>query len=258
MSDQIFMEERLDKILEIIKNEGKVLVKELSEIFNVSEGMIRKDLKKLEGTGIVKRTYGGAILERKILHNENLTSRVITDIDEKEEVAKKALNCIEDEDIIFLDTASTNYTLATMLANINKRVTVITNMNRIASLFDKNSLVDVICIGGSYNKKLGATVGASAIEEIKKFRVDKAFIGVAGVNIKNNFVSNFNLEEANTKKAIIASSKKSYLLMGNEKFYVDGAFKFSGLEDIDYIITDEKPEDSIEELLKKYSLEIIY
>lgn len=252
------MEERLEKILDILKRDGKVLVKELSEIFNVSDGMIRKDLKKLELTGIVKRTYGGAILERQITHKENIVTRVMTDIEGKEDIAKKAVDCIEDDDIIFLDTASTNYTLATLIGNIDKRVTVVTNMNRIANLFDRNYLVDVICIGGSYNKKLGGTVGAGAIDEIKKLRVDKAFIGVAGINVKNDFVSNCNLEEANTKKAIIESSKKNYLLMGNEKFYIDGAFKFTGLSEIDYIITDEKPEEEVSELLDKYEVKLIY
>ena len=61
----MFMEERLNEILNIIKEEKKVLVKELSEKFNVSESMIRKDLQRLEKEGKVKRTYGGAILERE-------------------------------------------------------------------------------------------------------------------------------------------------------------------------------------------------
>ena len=65
------MEERLEDILEMLKRDGKVRVKDLSEKFNVSEGMIRKDLSKLEQHGNIKRTYGGAILERKIIHNDN-------------------------------------------------------------------------------------------------------------------------------------------------------------------------------------------
>ena len=60
----MFMEERLEEILRILKKDGKVLVKDLSVKFNVTEGMIRKDLQKLEQEGLLKRTYGGAILER--------------------------------------------------------------------------------------------------------------------------------------------------------------------------------------------------
>ena len=66
----MFMEERLNEILAIIKEEKKVLVKELSEKFNVSESMIRKDLQRLEKEGKIKRTYGGAILERESSYDE--------------------------------------------------------------------------------------------------------------------------------------------------------------------------------------------
>ncbi|GAB6169511.1 DeoR/GlpR family DNA-binding transcription regulator [Clostridium carnis] len=254
----MFMEERLDLILELIKKEGKVLVKDLSEKFNVSEGMIRKDLQRLEKLGGIRRTYGGAILERKIIHNENTTSRVIVEIDTKEDIGDLVISEIEDDDIIFLDISSTNYIIATKLAEINKRITIITNMNRIALLFDSNNLIDVIFIGGKYNKKLGGTIGIEAIEQIKNYKVDKAFIGAGGVNIKDNFISNFNLDEAGVKRQIIKSSKNNYLVMTNEKFYIDGSYKFSSLEDIDYIITDLEPDSATIESLKKYGIKVKY
>lgn len=50
----MFMEERLEEILRILKKDGKVLVKDLSVKFNVTEGMIRKDLQKLEQEGLLK------------------------------------------------------------------------------------------------------------------------------------------------------------------------------------------------------------
>ena len=84
----MFMEERLNEILEIIKRDKKVLVKELSERFNVSESMIRKDLQRLESEGKIKRTYGGAILEREKSFNDNTISRVFVDLESKEYLGK--------------------------------------------------------------------------------------------------------------------------------------------------------------------------
>ena len=231
----MFMEERLEDILDLLKKDGKVKVKELSEKFNVSEGMIRKDLSKLEKYTNIKRTYGGAILERKIVHDEGTSSRVIKNLDEKQRIAKIVIDEMEENDVIFLDISSTNYMVSNIMRNFNKKITLITNMNRIAMDFDYNENVDVIQIGGSYNKKLGGTVGAFSIEEIKKFKIDKAFIGAGGINIEDNFISNFDLDEAETKKAIINSSKVTYLLGDNEKFYTDGSYKFSSVEDIEYI-----------------------
>ena len=99
----MFMEERLNEILEIIKEEKKVLVKELSEKFNVSESMIRKDLQRLEKEGKVKRTYGGAILERESSYDEKTNSRFFVDLESTSYLGKLVVDIIEDNDVIFLD-----------------------------------------------------------------------------------------------------------------------------------------------------------
>lgn len=254
----MFMEERLEEILKLLKLEGKVTVKNLSGKYNVSEGMIRKDLQKLESQGLIRRTYGGAILERQISNNSNTTSRVIRDLEGKERISKLAVSEIEEDDVIFLDISSTNYTIATFIDKIQKNITIITNMNRIAMLFDYSSNINVVFIGGVYNKDLGGTIGTEAIESIKKFKVNKSFIGVGGINIESDFISNCNLDEANTKKAIIEISKKSYLVGTNEKFYRDGSYKFSSLKDIEYIITDSKPDEKVMGNLEKHEVKIIY
>lgn len=254
----MFMEERIDEILKLLRLEGKVVVKNLSEKYNVSEGMIRKDLQRLEKEGLIRRTYGGAILERSMLNNENTTLRVISDLDGKDKISKLVINEIEENDVIFLDISSTNYAIATILDKIDKNITVITNMNRIAMLFDYSSNIEVIFIGGSYNKKLGGTIGTEAIEFIKKIKVNKSFIGVGGINIENDFISNFNLDESNTKSAIIKISKKNYLVAINEKFYRDGSYKFASLKDIDFIVTDNKPDEKLIEYLENQDVVAIY
>lgn len=60
--------ERQNKIVEIVNREGSVLVKELSELFKVTEDSIRKDLSALEKKGLLKKTYGGAIKNRVNTH----------------------------------------------------------------------------------------------------------------------------------------------------------------------------------------------
>ena len=46
----MFLEERYENIISIIKKNGRVKVKELSKLFEVTEDCIRKDLKELEGS----------------------------------------------------------------------------------------------------------------------------------------------------------------------------------------------------------------
>lgn len=254
----MFMEERLSKILDLIKENNKVFVKDLSKQFNVTESMIRKDLNKLQKKGLVERTYGGAILPRGIAENSTMDKRLEKDTKIKEIIAKKAFDVINDFDTIFLDISSTNYILAKLLSKSNKNITIITNMVEISSLFNNpNSDIELICIGGLYNKKLGGVTGSEAISSISKYRFNKSFMGICGINISNRSIYNFDLEEGNTKNAIISSSKEVYLLLQNEKFDLDGAYKFASLEKADFIITESTPNPEILESLQKIKIEVL-
>lgn len=253
----MFAEERLQQILELLKKDGKVFVKDLSIKFSVTDGMIRKDLQRLEKEGKIKRTHGGAIIKRNIAETTSISNRMIKNINAKKEIAKKAFECIEENDIVFLDISSINFILAEIIAKSNKAVTLLTNMVELTSFFKDTSTVTVICIGGIYNKKLGGVIGSEAIESILRYRVMKAFIGSCGVNILDQSISNFDLEEGHTKKAIISSAKTTYVLMENEKFYYDGTYKFAHLKDIDGIITQEIPDFEICEILKKHHLQLM-
>ncbi|GEP63296.1 hypothetical protein CBE01nite_10640 [Clostridium beijerinckii] len=117
----MFTEERLEQILNILNKHGRVKVKELSEQFNVSEGMIRKDLQRLEKNGDLQRTYGGAILNRKISKLSSITTRMTVNLNSKELISKKAFELIEDGDIIFLESSSINFLLAKLIANSTKK-----------------------------------------------------------------------------------------------------------------------------------------
>jgi DeoR/GlpR family transcriptional regulator of sugar metabolism/ABC-type sugar transport system substrate-binding protein len=59
--------ERLDAIVARVDERGFLSVKELSELCQVSEVTIRRDLERLEGKGRVQRTYGGAVSTRSRL-----------------------------------------------------------------------------------------------------------------------------------------------------------------------------------------------
>lgn len=63
--------------------------------------MIRKDLQRLEREGKIKRTYGGAILERESSYDEKTNSRVFVDLESKSYLGKLVLDIIEDNDVIF-------------------------------------------------------------------------------------------------------------------------------------------------------------
>jgi DeoR family transcriptional regulator, glycerol-3-phosphate regulon repressor len=257
MEVTMFANERLNQIIEILNIDGKLIVKDLSLKFNVTEDCIRKDLKNLENKNLLERTYGGAMPVRKSAHNENIQRRKSVNMESKEIIATKAFNLVEDNETIFMDISTTNIMLAKLLANSAKRLTVVTNMMDIISAFSDNNIINVICTGGVFSNQLDGFTGSATIESIQKYKVNRAFIGSCGVNIFDKSITTFDVEDGNTKKAIINAGKNVYLLMNNSKFYSDGIYKFASLYDINSIITESKPTEDICEILAKTDTEIL-
>ena len=97
----MFLEERQEKILEILAETGKVLVKELAEKFGVTEDSIRKDLSTLEQDGKLKRTYGGAVAIREKIQVAEAAKRRTLDVDAKRKIAATAIKLIKPNDMIY-------------------------------------------------------------------------------------------------------------------------------------------------------------
>jgi len=253
----MFAEERIEIIIQLLNENEKVVVKELSKRFNVTEDCIRKDLKTLGKRGIINRTYGGAVLIRQFAPHNDILSRVNINSSGKMKIAEKAFELIKPRETIFLDISSINILIAEKIAKGDKKLVVITNMIDIFSTFSNCDHVDVIGTGGVFNKELNGFVGSTAIESLSRHKVNRAFIGSCGVNMFDKSVTTFDVEDGNTKKAIIHSGKKVYLVMENKKFQYDGTYKFADIYDVDAIILDEKPDEKICNELEEMSVEII-
>lgn len=253
----MFIEERLEQILNILNKNGRVKVNELSELFNVSESMIRKDLQRLERDGFLQRTYGGAIQNREISKCDPITTRMNINLDSKEIISKKAFDLIEDGEVVFLETSSINFLLAKLIANSTKKITLITNMVIISPLFNDNETAKLICIGGVYDNKSGGVMGSEAIKSISKYNFNKGFLGSSGVNLITNSVETNSLEDGNVKELVISNSKEKFLLVEKEKFNLDSTYKFAALEDFDVIITDSDIADEIRDKLNKLTVKLI-
>ena len=124
----MFTEERQSAIEKCLRENGKVKVKELSEMFQVTEDCIRKDLKILENAGKLKRTYGGAILSQDYPLKRDVVDRRQFNLDKKRTIAAKAFKLMKNNETIFLDISTTNIELAKLLATSNMRVVVVSNM----------------------------------------------------------------------------------------------------------------------------------
>ena len=130
--------ERRNEILEKLQTDRRVVVSELSQIYDVSEETIRRDLEKLVNDGYAIKSYGGAVINENVNIELPFNIRKNRNIVGKQRIAELVSRIVKDGDSIMLDASSTAVYIAKALQEKGKKnLTVITNsIEIIIELFD--------------------------------------------------------------------------------------------------------------------------
>lgn len=252
----MFTEERLEHIVQLLHQNGRVKVKELSERFNVKEDCIRKDLKVLENGGKLKRTYGGAICSQDYPLQRDVIDRRMVHVSEKQIIAQKAAQLIKENETIFLDISTTNIKIAELLVASGKRITAVSNMLDILQVLARGNAITTIGTGGTMHRTVNGFMGIATADVIKQYSFDKSFIGSCGIDMVDASITTFGVEDGLTKKAAILSSRHKYIVMEHTKFYYNDSYKFAHVDDIDGIITDLVPDIETQKVLEASNVKL--
>jgi DeoR/GlpR family transcriptional regulator of sugar metabolism len=181
----MFAIERQNRIKEILYKEKRVDVFELSKLFTVTEVTIRRDLDKLEQEGFLIKTYGGAVLNEEVSHNPLTTALEDNVLEEKRMIGRIASQMIEPGEAIYLGPGSTCLEIARNIKE--KRVTVVTNDILIAYDLKNSTGIKVIVTGGDLIQSTSILVGGFALQALSGIYINKAFIGVNGINFDSGY-----------------------------------------------------------------------
>lgn len=248
-------EERQNMIARMVNDSGSVKVKELSERFAVTEDSIRKDLTSLENKGLLRKIYGGAIKINEEEENERYVSqRKGKYIADKQKIAKKAVKMLKDGDVIFLDISTTNIEIAKLLRNSDLSLTIVTNMVDVMMIMMGDNHNTLIFVGGEFSEGKDGFVGEITNQEIKRYHFDVSFLGVVGVDVENNAVSTYTPEDASTKKIVMQSSRKKYMLLETRKIMRQGNYIYASISDFDGLIVEKSLDENQKIQLSKYDL----
>ena len=253
----MFLEERQEAILNLLSRDGKVRVKDLSEMFKVTEDCMRKDLGALEKQGKLKRTYGGAVVRRENLHMLEVSKHRNTDVEAKRRIAQAAVKLIHEKDMVFLDISTSNLAIAELLVKTDRDMTVVTNMIDILVVLARNPKIRLVFAGGKINKSRDGFWGGMTLDFISRLKPDIAFVGAVGVDVKENSVSTYDIEDGINKAAIVRVSKRAYVVAEARKLSSDGNYNYTSLDTLSGLITDSKPAEDICEAAEDYGVEII-
>jgi len=245
--------EREQEILSILKTaNGFVTVRQLCESLFASESSIRRDLKALETRGLVKRSYGGAVLESNYSNIVTFNHRTRQNISAKREIAQKAAGLIKDGDIVFLDQSSTAFYLAGELID-RSSLTVVTNNIEITMLL-ANSKIRLISSGGFLsNENRNCLIGGDAQRTFENVFADIMFFSVKAIS-DDGLVTDCSREEIIVRETMLKNADKKVLLCDSSKFSVRAPFKQCELGDVDYLISEENSAQHFSEYQSKIEL----
>ena len=248
--------DRLESIKKIIQIEKKVAVSELSGLFSVTEETIRRDLEKLESEGILNRTFGGAVLnienQREGMH---FYQRATINLTEKRKMATLFENVLENKTTIIAD-ASTSVREVVKLLNNTKDITLLTTSTVILNEMACTD-INIISTGGIFDKSTLSLQGKIARDTIKKYHVDIALISCKGINLAKGIMDSKE-SEADVKKAMIEQADKIALFVDHSKFNKTAFVHLADWDNIDYLVTDCKPDEKWIEFCKENNIQLIF
>lgn len=248
--------ERRNAILKQLEKERTVSVNELAKKFYVSESTIRRDLDKIAGDGMVRRTYGGAVLLDNLALELPITIREHENTDAKQIIAQAAAKLIHDGATIILDTSSTVTAMVPYL-NTYDGLTVITNGIKTAYLLNSYGKITTYCTGGRLREHNMSLVGMTTCQRLNEINADIAFISCRGLSIQKG-VTEASEEETQVKKTMLNAAAKTVLLVDSTKLGLVLMNKVCEIGQLDIIVTDKPLPAEYEEYIHGRGVEIIF
>lgn len=245
--------ERHDRILQKLEKEGMVYVSELSQLFDVSEETIRRDLERLEEEGFARRCYGGASFRggRDLPIKVRKKSNVIG----KRRIAAKIAEIIPDGACVALDDSSTATFVAEALKE-KKELTVITYSLEIALLLADRDGWNILLTGGRLLAKHLCLTGPKAVDFISKYSIGWTVISCAGMDI-NRGIFDVSEEIVSIKEAMMAASEHVILAADKQKFERSALAFMCRVSRPDAIVTDYEPGEKWKNAFEENNVELI-
>ena len=246
------MNERHAKILELLSRYHKMEVSRLSTLLNVSQVTIRKDLIALEQSGMLVREHGYATLN----NSDDINKRLAFHFEQKMQIVKRAAQLVEDGETIFIESGSCCALLAVEIAQTKKDVTIVTNSAFIADYVRKIENVQIVLLGGNYQKESQVMVGPMTAQCAQAYFADKLFIGTDGFSIRTGFTGNDYMRSVAVQD-MAKQVEKVIVVTDSSKFYQKGNVSLIATNRIHMLITNPDIPLEQEQYLLEQKVEII-
>ncbi len=246
--------QRIKDIVNQLRLNSFVKIKDLKDALGVSEMTVRRDLSLLAGDNIVRLIPGGAVLARPPLESDDekyvITHEGTLRTREKINIGQKAASLIEPRDSIIVDIGSTTEYVAKFIREDVPLTVLCYTINILVEIYRKRNC-SVIFPGGYFHPEELVFESPEGISLIGRTRADKAFVSAAGVH-KDLGVTTVYPYELELKKTIMKAAKTRILVADSSKFGKAKSVYFGDLDEFDLLVTDAGiPEDYVEAIQSK-------
>ncbi|WP_248746447.1 DeoR/GlpR family DNA-binding transcription regulator [Pseudomonas sp. MWU12-2037] len=240
----MWQEERYQRIRALLATLQRVTTDRIVTELNVSRETVRRDLVALEALGELKRIHGGAIM---VEDEAPIAERAHINVKFKRDLARAAVGLLSHGQTIFIDAGTTTEILAQELAKLGG-LTVITNAFNVA-LHLRGSAPgslhnEVIILGGSLGDRSPATVGATTVAEIGRYRADLALLSPVGLDAQHG-ASNYDHRESEVARAMAEHAERVVILADYSKLGVQSRISFCPPERIDVLVTNQRASEEV-------------
>ena len=243
-------DERQNYILDKLKKDGIVRVAELTQILEVTEMTIRRDLKELEQKNKLIRIHGGAKFIDKFTEKESShQEKIRINMKYKLIIAKKVANLINDGETVFIGPGSTLELVAEYLDNIECKI-VTNSLFLFNRIYNKDN-IEAILVGGRIRGITGAFVGDFSNNMVKNLHFKKCFIGVNGISFNNIYT--YNEQEGTIQTIALDNSVNKYVVADHTKIGKKDFYSFYNIDEIKYIISDDHIDENKKKMLEEYT-----
>ena len=212
-------------ILEWLDSNPSIAVSDVQKRFGVSDVTVRHDLIALESAGKVRRVRGGAVSLARTMLMSYPEERINFNVAAKDRIAHAAAELLEDK----------------------KGITIITGDLSIAHFASFNLPgAEVMLLGGKVRKEHLYLAGAMTLDAMSKLYADKAFLSCDGFHHDHGFTVEHDFSTT-IKRAYIANSRQSVMMIDSSKLGRTSFYRFSTMDDFDYVITDDDPDGYLAE-----------
>ena len=251
--------DRKQRILELLDQKNTLYLRELETEFpEVSTMTLRRDLSGLEAMGQAIRIKGGVRSVKRLedgRQEDVYDRRLAVNAEAKAKIAALAVPFIETGRSIFMDSGTTMLALARLLPDTN--LSILTSCPHVALTVLKKYLPTVNIIGGQLNRLNATVCGSQAMDFVKGYNFDVAFVVPSAFSLENG-LSCGNDSECELKRYIIQNASMKIALVDSGKFGKSMPFTFASFSEIQILITDTKPEEDVMRFAETHDIKIIW